>query len=93
MRKAVPGASGLLGMLTRTITVDKWTPLPVDEADAPDVVLFDPAEYPGLQEGSRPYMRVLVDKFIAAKLRPHQVVGVGSRVRRSGGGGGGGGGG
>jgi hypothetical protein len=76
-RKAVPGASGLLGMLTRTITLDERPAAPLDEADAPDVVLFDPEEYPNLPEGSRPYAKVLVDKFIAAKLRPHQVLGVG----------------
>ena len=48
------------------------------EADAPDVVLFDPAEHPALPpapEGA-PYQRLLVDKFIAGKLRPHQVEGV-----------------
>ena len=49
-----------------------------DEAAAPDVVLFDPGEHPDLPpapEGA-PYQRLLVDKFIAGKLRPHQVEGV-----------------
>ena len=76
----VPGASGLLGMMTRHITVDERPAEAVDEADAPDVVLFDPEEYPDLPESSKPYVRVLVDKFIAAKLRPHQVVGVSARA-------------
>ncbi|GAB4822557.1 hypothetical protein N2152v2_009603 [Parachlorella kessleri] len=75
-RGVVPGASALLGMMTRHITVDERFAEAVDEADAPDVVLFDPEEYPHLPESSKPYVRVLVDKFIAAKLRPHQVVGV-----------------
>lgn len=90
-----------------------------DDAEAPDIVLFDPADYPGgacltcpwlhLAGASRratclaamhpasgasnpsplivgaglppppegqAYNRVLVDKFIAGKLRPHQVEGV-----------------
>lgn len=91
-----------------------------DGLDAPDVVLFDPAEFPGgwvlgrrrgggcwrmlprgaqrqrsrwqlirravpapilsdlppVAEGLPPYATVLVDKFIAGKLRPHQVEGV-----------------
>ena len=44
----------------------------------PEVCLFDPADagaYPGLPPApeGHPYTRVLVDSFIACKLRPHQV--------------------
>lgn len=34
------------------------------------------ADLPPVAEGGAPYSRVLVDKFIAGKLRPHQVEGV-----------------
>lgn len=75
LRKVVPGASCLLARMTRSIVVEDQ-PLGggADEADAPEVVLFDPEEQP-MPEAARPYVKVLVDKFLAAKLRPHQVAG------------------
>lgn len=118
-RRLVLNAAGLLAAMTRIVHVDDRPLELVDEADAPDVVLFDPEEHPELPQASRPYVKVgragavracsrckpdcprqqhrrgkpnswatlqaallqvLVDKFLAAKLRPHQVAGVGKRA-------------
>ena len=69
------GAQSLLNALTRSITVGKQPAAAAggEEIEAPEVVLFDPAEFPDLPEVGRPYTRVVVDPFLSAKLRPHQV--------------------
>ncbi|PSC67575.1 hypothetical protein C2E20_8771 [Micractinium conductrix] len=75
------GPGGLLQqVVTKTVAIGRRLGDGfADECDAPDVLLFDPADHPDLPplaEGAPPYTRVLVDKFIAGKLRPHQVEGV-----------------
>jgi DNA repair and recombination RAD54-like protein len=75
------GPQGMLALLTRTVQVQ---PPPVgpdgDYANAPEVVLFDPAtdrpEPAAPEGGARPWARVTAEPFLAAKLRPHQVEGV-----------------
>jgi hypothetical protein len=75
---------GILARLTKSITLlpselgDGPSAREFDaEADVPEVVLFDPDTYPeALPESTRPYAKVSVFPFMAAKLRPHQVAGV-----------------
>ncbi|KAL4421506.1 hypothetical protein ABPG75_010797 [Micractinium tetrahymenae] len=84
---AMLGPGGVLQQVTTQVKIerrlgDAFGRSGDDGCEAPDVVLFDPdtpEEYPGLPplaEGQPAYQKVLVDKFIAAKLRPHQVAGV-----------------
>lgn len=76
------GAQSLLNALTRSITVGKQPAVLAGDGgeigEAPEVVLFDPADFPDLPEGPRPFTRVVVDPFLSAKLRPHQVCGAAS---------------
>lgn len=55
-RKIMLGAGSILMAMTRTIQVDQRPLDPVDEADAPEVVLFDPEETP-MPESAKPYAK------------------------------------
>ena len=89
-RLALLGPGGLLtAAVTKTVTIGRRLGDGVpDDAQAPDVLLFDPADHPDLRPApeGQAYTRLLVDKFIAGKLRPHQVEGVSALLTLSAGG-------
>lgn len=62
-------ASWVLGTLPELAS--PWAQIP-----HPDAQFVAAAGLPSPVEDQPPYQKVLVDKFIAAKLRPHQVAGV-----------------
>ncbi|KAI3429643.1 hypothetical protein D9Q98_005729 [Chlorella vulgaris] len=97
-RLALLGPGGLLhAAVTKTVSFGRRLGEGLaDDSDAPDVLLFDPQDYPGKARSmittalpsagtgrdlppppeGQAYVKVLVDNFIASKLRPHQVEGV-----------------
>lgn len=44
--------------------------------DVPEIILFDPEHCDNLPDSHQAYCRVVVEPFLAARLRPHQVEGV-----------------